>query len=151
MRTSDPLSIGGSAAAPGTMTNSPGSGWTPRLEEDGRDVCEIRMEKPHRYVFKKPYDLRERLFEYACAIVQLVKELHKLDEVARALANQILRAGNSAGANYEEANDGSSPADTRGKRRISLRELKEALFRLRVLRATGYLTEEPRDSGNART
>jgi four helix bundle protein len=100
------------------------------------------MEKKNPYQFTKPYDLRERLFEYACAIVHLVNHLHKIDAVARSLADQILRAGNSAGANYEEADDGSSPADTRGKRRISLRELKEALFRLRVLRATGYLTEE---------
>jgi len=30
----------------------------------------------------------------------------------------------------------------RAKRRITLRELKESLFRLRVLRATGYLTAE---------
>ena len=43
MRTSDPLSIGGRAAAPGTMKNSPGSGWTPRLEEDGRGECETRL------------------------------------------------------------------------------------------------------------
>jgi len=64
------------------------------------------------------------------------------DLIARILGDQILRAGNSAGANYEEADDGSSPADTRGKRRITLRELKEALFRLRVLRATGYLGPE---------
>jgi four helix bundle protein len=100
------------------------------------------MEKKNPYHFTKPYDLRERLFEYACAIVHMVQFLHKQDAVARSLADQILRAGNSAGANYEEADDGSSPADTRGKRRLSLRELKEALFRLRVLRATGYLTEE---------
>jgi four helix bundle protein len=100
------------------------------------------MEKKNPYQFTKPYDLRERLFEYACAIVYLVQYLHKKDDLARSLADQILRAGNSAGANYEEADDGSSPADTRGKRRISLRELKEALFRLRVLRATGYLNEE---------
>ena len=100
------------------------------------------MEKTNLYQFTKPYDLRERLFEYACAIVHLVQFLHRQDAVARSLADQILRAGNSAGANYEEADDGSSPADTRGKRRLSLRELKEALFRLRVLRATGYLTEE---------
>jgi four helix bundle protein len=98
------------------------------------------MEKKNPYRFTKPYDLRERLFEYACAIVYLVQFLHK--QVARELAGQILRAGNSAGANYEEADDGASPADTRGKRRLSLRELKEALFRLRALRATGYLTEE---------
>jgi four helix bundle protein len=100
------------------------------------------MEKKNPYQFTKPYDLRERLFEYACAIVFLAQYLHTRDQVALALADQILRAGNSAGANYEEADDGSSPADTRGKRRISLRELKEALFRLRVLRATGYLNEE---------
>jgi four helix bundle protein len=99
------------------------------------------MEKKNRYQFTKPYDLRERLFEYACAIVYLVQFLHKQDAVARELAG-ILRAGNSAGTNYEEADDGASPADTRGKRRLSLRELKEALFRLRVLRATGHLTEE---------
>jgi four helix bundle protein len=92
--------------------------------------------------FSKPYDLRKRLFEYACAIVHLSQYLQTRDAVARSLSDQILRAGNSAAANYEEADDGSSPADTRGKRRISLRELKEALLRLRVLRATGYLGPE---------
>ena len=100
------------------------------------------MEKAHRYHFTKPYDLRERLFEYACVIVQVVQYLHRTDAVGSALADQILRAGNSAGANYEEADDGSSPADTRAKRRLSLQELKETLFRLRVLRASGHLTEE---------
>jgi four helix bundle protein len=92
--------------------------------------------------FTRPYDLRERLLEYACAIVRLVQYLQTKDNVARSLSDQVLRAGNSAGANYEEADDGSSPADTRGKRRIALRELKETLFRLRVLRATGYLGPE---------
>ena len=100
------------------------------------------MEKKNPYQFTKPYDLRERLFEYACAIVSVVQFLHRTDTVGRSLADQVLRAGNSAGANYEEADDGSSPADTRAKRRLSLRELKETLFRLRVLRATGYLKEE---------
>jgi four helix bundle protein len=100
------------------------------------------MNKQPPFNFTKPYDLRDRLFEYACAIVYVVQYLHTKDAVARSLADQILRAGNSAGANYEEADDGSSIADTRGKRRISLRELKEALFRLRVVRATGYLGPE---------
>lgn len=100
------------------------------------------MEKPPPFNFTKPYDLRERLFEYACAIVRVAQYLHTKDAVARSLADQILRARNSAGANYEEADDGSSPADTRGKRRLSLRELKEVLFRLRVVRATGYLGPE---------
>jgi len=71
-----------------------------------------------------------------------VQYLQTQDAVGRSLSDQILRAGNSAGANYEEADDGSSPMDVRAKRRITLRELKESLFRLRVLRATGYLTDE---------
>ena len=100
------------------------------------------MQKKPPFHFTKPYDLRDRLFEYACAIVYVVQYLHEKDDVARELAGQILRAGNSAGANYEEADDGSSTTDTRGKRRISLRELKEALFRLRVVRETGYLGPE---------
>jgi len=100
------------------------------------------MENKSPFTFTKPFDLRERFFEYACAIVRLSQYLHTKDSVARSLADQILRAGNSAGANYEESDDGSSPADTRGKRRISLRELKEALFRLRVLKETGYLTSQ---------
>lgn len=100
------------------------------------------MNKKPPFNFTKPYDLRERLFEFACAIVCVVQYLHTKDAVARSLGDQILRAGNSAGANYEEADDGSSSADTRGKRRISLRELKETLFRLRVVRATGYLGPE---------
>ena len=102
----------------------------------------MHMKQETWNTFTKPYDLRDRLFEYACAIVRLVQYLHTKDAVARSLSDQILKAGNSAGANYEEADDGSSPADTRGKRRISLRELKECLFRLRVLRATGYLGPE---------
>jgi four helix bundle protein len=94
------------------------------------------------FTFTRPYELRDRLFEYACAIVKVAQYLHTQGDVARSLGDQILRAGNSAGANYEEADDGSSNADTLGKRRISLRELKEVLFRLRVVRATGLLGPE---------
>jgi hypothetical protein len=53
------------------------------------------MEKKNPYQFTKPYDLRERLFEYACAIVYLVQYLHRSDAIARSLADQILRAGTS--------------------------------------------------------
>ena len=45
------------------------------------------------------------------------------------------------GANYEEADDGSSHRDALAKTRIVLRELKETSFRLRLLRRTNYLSE----------
>jgi four helix bundle protein len=88
---------------------------------------------------EQPHDLRERLFNFACIIVRLVQYLHTRGQIAVSLSDQILRAANSAGANYEEADDGSSAADKLAKRRITLRELKETNFRLRVLRTTGYL------------
>jgi len=89
---------------------------------------------------RKPYDLRERLFLFACLIVRVVQFLHTRGPIAVALSYQILKSGTSAGANYEEADSGSSARDKLAKRKIVLRELKESAFRLRVLRHTGLLT-----------
>lgn len=91
-------------------------------------------------ISEKPYDLRERLFRYACLIVRLVQFLHTRGPVARALSEQLLKSGTSAGANYEESDDASSPRDRLAKNRLVLRELKESRFRLRVLRESGLLT-----------
>ena len=88
----------------------------------------------------KPYDLRHRLFNFACIITRLAKSLHTRGPIAIALCAQVLKSGTSAGANYEEASDGSSQKDARAKRLIVLRELKETSFRLRVLREAGILT-----------
>ena len=91
-------------------------------------------------IHRKPYDLRERLFLFACIITRVAQFLHTRGPVAAALSQQVLKCGTSAGANYEEADDGSSPRDCLAKRRIVLRELKETNFRLRVLRRSGLLT-----------
>jgi four helix bundle protein len=91
---------------------------------------------------EKPYDLRERLLNFAATCVRLVQYLHTQGPIAAELSKQILTSSNSAGANYEEADDGSSARDRLAKRRIALREMKEANFRLRVLRRSGYLTDE---------
>jgi four helix bundle protein len=88
----------------------------------------------------KPYDIRERLLIFACAITRLARFLHTQGPVGSAFAAQVLRSGTSAGANYEEADDGSSLRDRRAKRKIVLRELKETSFHLRVLRQSGLLT-----------
>ena len=92
-------------------------------------------------IHDKPYDLRARLLLYACLIVRLSQFLQSRGPIAVALSQQLLRSGTSAGANYEEADDGSSSRDKLAKRKIVLRELKESAFRLRVLRMSGILTE----------
>jgi four helix bundle protein len=91
---------------------------------------------------RKPFDLRERLLEFACLIVRVAQFLHTRGPVASALSYQLLRCGTSAGANYEEADDGTGPGDKAAKRKIVLRELKETKFRLRVLRRCALLTPD---------
>jgi four helix bundle protein len=88
----------------------------------------------------RPFDLRERLLLFACLIVRVVQFLHTRGPIGVALSYQVLKCGVSAGANFEEADDGSSRRDTLAKRKIALRELKETRFRLRVLRQSGLLT-----------
>ena len=83
------------------------------------------MEPDDWTIQNKPYDLRERLFLFACLMVRVVRFLHTRGPIAIAFSDQVLRSGTSAGANYEEADDGSSPRDTLAKRKITLRELKE--------------------------
>ena len=91
---------------------------------------------------KKPFDLRERLFEFGCLIVRVAQFLHTRGPIASALSYQLLHCGTSAGANYEEADDGSSPRDRSAKRKIALPELKETKFRLRILRRCALLTAD---------
>ena len=100
----------------------------------------LSMKTSEWAISSKPYDLRERLFLFACLVTRLSQHLHTRGPVAIALCAQLLRSGTSAGANYEEADDGSSPRDRLAKRRIVLRELKETNFRLKVLRHSGILT-----------
>ena len=100
-------------------------------------MSQADWEMPH-----KPYDIRERLFLFACVIVRIVQFLPSNGATGAALSAQLLKSGTSAGANYEEADDGSSPRDALAKKRIVLRELKETNFRLRVLRRTGLLTTD---------
>ena len=100
----------------------------------------LHMDQQEWTMPSKPYDLRERLLLYACLIVRVVQFLHTRGPIPRALSYQILKSGTSAGANYEEADDGSSDNDKLAKRKIVLRELKETRFRLMVVRKCGFLT-----------
>ena len=87
----------------------------------------------------KPYDLHERLLVFACDIVDAVQFLHRRGPIGRELSYQVLKAGTSVGANYEESDGASSLADFIAKTRIALKEAKETRFRLRVCRRSGLL------------
>ena len=87
----------------------------------------------------KPYDIHERLLEFACDIVKAVQFLHTRGSVARAFSYQLLSAGTSTGANAAESDGASSHNDFIAKNRIALKEAKETRFRLRVCRRCDFL------------
>ena len=78
------------------------------------------------------YDLKERLFAFAVSIVKLVRGLPN-EVAAREIGRQLIRAGTSIAANYEEALGSFSKKEFTYKLSTSFRESKEANLWLRLL------------------
>jgi four helix bundle protein len=78
-------------------------------------------------------DLRDRMFTFACEVVSLSHRLSTEPGVVRELARQLAAAATSAGANLEEAKAPYSHRDFAAKNSISLKEMREALYWLRVI------------------
>lgn len=76
--------------------------------------------------------LQERLLDYAVRIIGLCQALPRT-EVGDHIRKQMLRSGTSAGANYSEANGAESLDDFIHKMGITLKELRESYFWLRVV------------------
>ena len=86
-------------------------------------------------------DLRERTFEFAVRVMKMCRVLKPADLASRVIAGQLLRAGTSIGANYEEAQVSHSRADFACKCGIALKEAREAHYWLRLLAATDTVAE----------
>ncbi len=80
-------------------------------------------------------DLEERLFNFAVRTVLFLKNLPNLPEFNN-IRYQLSKSSTSPGANYEEAQAGSSKADFIFKTEISLREMRETNYWLRIIEAT---------------
>ena len=76
--------------------------------------------------------LQERLLDYAVRIIGVCQALPRT-EVGDHTRKQMLRSGTSAGANYSEANGAESLDDFIHKMGITLKELRESYFWLRVV------------------
>ena len=84
----------------------------------------------------------ERTFGFSVRIVGLCRRLDELSGVGRTLSRQLLRSGTSIGANVEEAQGGQSRADFISKYSVACKEARETHYRLRLLVATGIVTED---------
>ena len=75
--------------------------------------------------------ITERFLNFAARIIKLGKRLNKTFE-GRHIYGQLFRAGTSSGANYEESHSAQSTKDFIHKLEISLKELRESLYWLRL-------------------
>ena len=81
----------------------------------------------------KGADIRERTFEFACAVLQVHRFVYKREPSLRSTSGQAASAAGSIGANLEEADAAQSRADFISKCNIALKEARESRYWLRVL------------------
>ncbi|MBL7191415.1 four helix bundle protein [bacterium] len=86
-------------------------------------------------------ELSERLLEFSIRIIRLCKYLNR-DRDNRIISNQLLRSGTSIGANYEEARGAESRADFIHKLTISLKETRESLYWIKIIKNAGLIKSE---------
>ena len=80
-------------------------------------------------------ELAERLFNFSVNVLGFLRSIENSPE-GKTMRYQLAKSSGSAGANYEESQAGSSKADFSNKVRISLREMRESNYWLRVLNAS---------------
>lgn len=81
----------------------------------------------------KGANLRERAFEFGCAVLDLHRLLYRREPYLRPTTRQAADAATSIGANLEEADAGQSRADFVSKCNIALKEARESRYWLRVI------------------
>lgn len=77
-------------------------------------------------------NLQKRLFEFAVNIILLIRKLPKGKEYD-VINYQLTKSSTSSGANYEEAQAGVSKADFSNKIGISLKEMRELNYWIRMI------------------
>jgi four helix bundle protein len=87
---------------------------------------------------EKQKKISERLLDFGVNVVEITTELNN-SLIGKTVANQLLRSGTSAGANYEETYGAESRTDFIHKLQIVLKELRESLYWLKLVRKSEIL------------
>jgi len=66
------------------------------------------------FIFDMQYDLEERTTRFSEKIIDFARSI-PLDDITKPLIVQLIKSGTSIGANYREANEGSSKRDFKNK------------------------------------
>jgi len=91
---------------------------------------------------KRTFDLEDRLIDFSVIIIQISEEMPN-SKAGNHLSGQLIRSGTSPALNYGEAQSAESRKDFVHKMKLSLKELRETLVNLKIVRkATLYGTEQ---------
>lgn len=94
------------------------------------------------YQGQKPKnELQERLFKFAVNVIKLIRLMPKSKEYD-VISYQLIKSSTSGGANYDEAQAAVSKADFANKIGISLKEIRESNYWIRILVAITNDNEE---------
>nr|WP_317632736.1 four helix bundle protein [uncultured Flavobacterium sp.] len=80
----------------------------------------------------KENDLLKRTFFFGVTVIKYLRTLPETSDL-KVIKYQLIKAATSIGANYEEAQAGSSKADFTNKVNIALKEARETNYWLRML------------------
>lgn len=89
----------------------------------------------------KKFDLEDRLIEFGAFVVELAEELPN-SKAGNYIAGQLIRSGLSPALNYGEAQSAESRADFIHKFKVILKELRESLISLKVIRRLKLIKSE---------
>jgi four helix bundle protein len=89
----------------------------------------------------RKFDLEERLIDFSVLVIAIVENLPST-RTGNHLGSQLLRSGTSPALNYGEAQSAESKRDFIHKLGIVLKELRETLICLKILKRILYLNEE---------
>lgn len=79
------------------------------------------------------YNLEERLIDFACLVFEIA-ENNISNKAGNHISGQIIRSGSSPALNYGEAQSAESRNDFIHKFKIILKELRETLIALKILK-----------------
>ena len=86
-------------------------------------------------------DLMERLFSFSVNVIKFLRLIPGSPE-ARVIKHQLIKAATSGGANYEESQAGISRREFSMKVAISLKEIREANYWLRIVDSVDLIKDD---------
>ncbi len=85
--------------------------------------------------------LGKRLFDFAVRVIKYYRKLPNTKEY-QIISHQLIKSSTSSGANYEEAQAAISKPDFFNKINISLKEMRETNYWLRIIKEINTIDEE---------